>query len=306
MSVLFMADGGLASASADVHGIFVYKAKDVTVPDGKISRVTMVQKVGHNQSDIPFDPGNSGGPFVDAEGRVNGINTVSPKGFADIFGTFQIDEVVPVLKHLQIAFDQAVKEKKQLPGGKRENITKKRRVSSGFFLPILFFGGLGCIAAILVVLTINFFLKRLPAGTTSLQASTASSAPTTVTPNHVSTTVHPQKNKLGNSVLLGLSGLFAESIIKLQGDEWITIGRDPLVCQLVYPADAEGISRNHCRVMYSTKGRCFILEDMGSSCGTYVSVGTRLNKNQTVTLKPGDRFYLADTSNAFEVQYTMG
>ncbi|HEX2953669.1 MAG TPA: FHA domain-containing protein [Bacillota bacterium] len=306
MFVLMMPNGGIVSASTDFSGIFGYTAKEVTVSNGKIILVTRVQEGGYHQTDTPFNPGNWGGAFVDEVGRVSGINTVSPHGSVRIFGTTQIDEVIPDIKHFEISFDRAAKEKKQLTSGKRENIASKRRVSPGILLPILIFGSLGCIAAIFVVLTINLFLKRLPSKTAALRPPVASSTPAAVTPNPASTTTHPRKNKLENSVLLGLSGLFADSIIELQGDEWITIGRDPLVCQLVYPADTEGISRNHCRVMYSTKGRCFFLEDMGSSCGTYVSAGIRLYRNQTVMLAPGARFYLADTSNAFEVRCTMG
>jgi len=41
--------------------------------------------------------------------------------------------------------------------------------------------------------------------------------------------------------------------------------------------------------------------DSGSTYGTFLAGGRKLNANETVTLKPGDSFYLADPKNEFKV-----
>ena len=78
-----------------------------------------------------------------------------------------------------------------------------------------------------------------------------------------------------------------------------TIGKMP-ECQVRYPKDMGGISRYHCQV-YLDGGRVFLV-DIGSSYGTFLPNGVRMTKNQPVELQVGDRFYLADPAEMFQVR----
>lgn len=98
----------------------------------------------------------------------------------------------------------------------------------------------------------------------------------------------------------GISGHFAGQSIELK-DNQITIGRDPRMVQLVYPQQKEEISRKHLSIRYDDKTQKFNLVD-SSSNGTYLSSNQKLEPGQTYYLNSGDRFYLADPKEVFELK----
>jgi pSer/pThr/pTyr-binding forkhead associated (FHA) protein len=55
-------------------------------------------------------------------------------------------------------------------------------------------------------------------------------------------------------------------------------------------------------VSWDISRRVFVLEDLGSTNGTFLANGERINPGQPRDLRPGDRFYLGDTRNQFEVK----
>ena len=97
--------------------------------------------------------------------------------------------------------------------------------------------------------------------------------------------------------LLCSRGNFAGTTFPINGI--LSIGRDPKRCQIVFPNESQGISSLHCELRF--QGNVVTLTDRGSSYGTFLTGGRKLNNNETVTLKPGDSFYLADTKNEFKV-----
>lgn len=80
--------------------------------------------------------------------------------------------------------------------------------------------------------------------------------------------------------------------------EGLIIGRDPC-CQLRLPGNANGVSRRHCRIRL--QGGRPVLEDLQSSCGTYLASGQRLVANQPIELINGSRFYLGSQRNQFQI-----
>ena len=102
------------------------------------------------------------------------------------------------------------------------------------------------------------------------------------------------------AVLIGVSGYFAGNKLEL-GQGRMSIGRDPRLSQLVYPQDNEEISRKHCTIFYEDKIGQFGLED-SSSNGTFLSSNERLETGKTYYLKPGDRFFITDPKETFEVK----
>jgi hypothetical protein len=97
--------------------------------------------------------------------------------------------------------------------------------------------------------------------------------------------------------LLCTRGHFTGAIFPI--NDTVAIGRDPSRYQIVFPGDAKGISSLHC--VLRPRSSDMTLTDMGSSYGTFLLNGCRLNAHESITLNPGDGFYLADTRNEFKV-----
>jgi serine/threonine protein phosphatase PrpC len=75
------------------------------------------------------------------------------------------------------------------------------------------------------------------------------------------------------------------------GTDPVCIGRDPQQCNLVLSSADDLVSKRHCRVRYDLAGRCFLLEDLGSSNGTFAAGGDRIAPGRPRPLFPGDRSY---------------
>lgn len=101
-------------------------------------------------------------------------------------------------------------------------------------------------------------------------------------------------------VLRGISGYYAGKTIELEDRPWI-LGRDPHAANLVFPSDSQSISRKHCTIRYDASAQAFLLQDAGSSNGTYGISGEQIKAGQPRMLRSGDRFYLGDPTNVFEV-----
>lgn len=82
------------------------------------------------------------------------------------------------------------------------------------------------------------------------------------------------------------------------GTAGCTIGRSS-GCQIRFPDNTPGISRNHCAVRWN--GRSALLVDMNSTYGTYLPGGFRLSPSQPTPLNSGDRFLLSQTGYLFQV-----
>ncbi|MPN02459.1 hypothetical protein SDC9_149675 [bioreactor metagenome] len=78
------------------------------------------------------------------------------------------------------------------------------------------------------------------------------------------------------------------------------IGRDPASCQIVFPPKTPGISGKHCMVQELTQG--LVVTDLGSSYGTFLENGTKLEPNKPYTILTGEAFFLASKDNGFRVK----
>ena len=112
----------------------------------------------------------------------------------------------------------------------------------------------------------------------------------------------PYQNTAYNAPkLIAVSGQLAGMSFPVDS-RGVMIGRDPSCCGVVMHKDTIGISRHHCTVAYNRQTGMFILNDCGSSYGTFTSNGMRVVNGQPVALRNGERFYLGSPSNSFEVR----
>ena len=116
----------------------------------------------------------------------------------------------------------------------------------------------------------------------------------------VSKTVSRKYVKSGKPFLIGITGPFANS--KVEFDKTLTLGRDPGLCNLVFPAEIKGISKRHATIHYDKTSNRFNLEDCWSRNGTFLQTGKQIDpKKGTFKLKPGEKFYLFKREYLFEV-----
>lgn len=102
------------------------------------------------------------------------------------------------------------------------------------------------------------------------------------------------------AILRGMAGSYAGQSFEIP-EGGIVLGREASSCNIVFDRNAPGISRRHCRVTYSRAEGCFLLTDLGSTCGTFAGGGKKLAANTPERLNPGDVFCLSDNTNSFAV-----
>ncbi|MBI3797878.1 MAG: FHA domain-containing protein [Deltaproteobacteria bacterium] len=103
-------------------------------------------------------------------------------------------------------------------------------------------------------------------------------------------------------ILRAVDGHFRGNVLELT-EEPLMIGRDPGTCQLVFPANMTDIGRKHCILRFDKKVHIFLLEDCGSTNGTFLGAGERIDPGHPQRLQAGDRFYLSNPLTTFEVNF---
>ena len=84
----------------------------ITVTDGIVSAVRQSRAEGYQstwaiQTNAPISPGNSGGPLVDAGGRLVGINTFIMLEGQNVNGSIHVRELLTVLQQNDIPYRKA-------------------------------------------------------------------------------------------------------------------------------------------------------------------------------------------------------
>jgi uncharacterized RDD family membrane protein YckC len=143
-------------------------------------------------------------------------------------------------------------------------------------------------------------LHDIMAGTLVLDASASGFQPGSS--NFANNYSHAPINSSGRTpVIYGITGEFSGRSIQLD-NRGVTLGRDSSFCQISFSESASGISRRHCTVNYNAANGVFALVDVGSSYGTFLESGMKIMQGQSVNLKPGERFYVGNRNNMFEVR----
>ena len=97
--------------------------------------------------------------------------------------------------------------------------------------------------------------------------------------------------------LKGTAGQYNGSEIPL--DNEVILGRDSSLCQIVFSSESSAVSGVHCKLQIV--GGRVQLTDMGSTNGTFLDSGVRLQSNQAQTLSVGQGFYLGNRMNSFTI-----
>ncbi|MFR5876183.1 MAG: RDD family protein [Eubacterium sp.] len=104
----------------------------------------------------------------------------------------------------------------------------------------------------------------------------------------------------GEPVIIGKGSSFNNVVFSVPSGG-ILLGRDPVSCQIVFSSKEPAVSRIHCSVRFNRQTESFLVQDSGSSFGTFFSNGKEIKRNQIAMLLPGDSFYLGSKKNMFQV-----
>lgn len=250
-----------------------WSPEDATVTTGTISRLATQSGTGIKQLqiDAAISGGSSGGPLVDAEGNVVGVNTWTAQRNDGVQANYAVNiaEVIAMCNANAIPY--------QMAGD-----------SSNTLLWVVI--GIVAVAAIvLVILVMRKKKQPQPAAQPVAAAPAANGVPTSVP-----VAADGNENDLRFQCT---SGAFAGKRFSI--DSTVRIGRDPARNDLVYPNNTQGISGVHC-ILIMKEGTLY-LQDLGSTYGTFVNGGQRLAANQSVALKVGDRFSLGSERESFVI-----
>ena len=82
----------------------------------------------------------------------------------------------------------------------------------------------------------------------------------------------------------------------------VVAGRDAARCTLLYRDGTPGVSSCHCQIQFDAAKKQFVVTDLGSTYGTFLMNGQRLNPNQPVKLAAGSRIYLGEPDNILSLE----
>lgn len=281
MSETFYALGYPARATA-LTDYERFDKTEIVTTSGMISRQTMINERDVYMLDLEITSGNSGGPLVNSEGEVVGINTFSVTDASGDESNYAvcIDELTRLI------------DSNEIPYTLNTDVNSKAVV----IIAVLAVVDVAIIAGALIILLSKGSqrVKNTSVSKEKAEKPIEKDISKTVAVGGISKTVAVSE---GVAIISCIAG-------DLEGKDFVLknkliMGRDPQKCKVVFPLDAEGVSGIHCQV-YLEQGKVKLM-DLGSTYGTFVGNGLKIDAETAVELKDGDTFSLGSEKNKFSV-----
>ncbi len=251
---------------------------DATVTTGTIGKLVTASgnRVHRIQMDAEINHGNSGGPLVTAgDGYVIGLNTNGwSEDGATLYYAVNIDHAMALMDKNNIPYTTA---------------DDKKGSPVAVVIVIVVVVILAAAAGVVV-------LKKkkdgkpakasAPAGNSSAAGNSAAAGNAPKARGPVARSLAAQHNGLSVSI----------------SQKPIMVGRDRASCAIAYAEGTAGVSGKHCTIAFDLSAQSFIVTDVGSSYGTFLMSGQRLQPNVPCKLKVGDSFYVGDRANVIRLE----
>lgn len=251
---------------------------DIVTTSGIISKQTMVSEVDVYMLDIEITHGNSGGPLVNEKGEVVGINT------------FSITDSSHDTSYYAVCIDELLRmiNVEEVPYTTTEDVNKAGILVAGIDVVIS-----------IVIVTFLVIVATSKKNGTRKNVQAVANVDRSVKNEKTSNDDILRTVAVGNSmpVLKCIAGAVLNQEFVVEKE--VYIGRDPKRCDIVLPVDAEGVSGYHCKIV-NNNGK-LMLEDLGSTYGTYINKGLKVSKDTSIEVAVGDEFYLGSENTKFRV-----